>query len=136
MSLQRRGLYPGKPLKKQAQQVSKVLHNLKSLPWKIAILVDSTLQHRVSLNPENAKKLNRGKGFVIGHQWTYIVLIVNDVLIPLRPIALYSRRYCREHKLMYQSEHEYVVTYIEQLNLCVHAVAFPDGTWQKPKSQI
>ena len=72
--------------KKQAKQFAKPLHDLKGLPWKIAILMDSTLQHRASLHPENAKKFNHGKGYVIGHQWTNIVLIIHDMLIPLCPM--------------------------------------------------
>ncbi len=103
--------------KKQAAQFSKALHDLKGLPWKIAILIDSTLQHRASLHPENAKKFNHGKGFVIGHQWTNIVLIINDMLIPLPPIPYYSKPYCLKHNLNYQTEHELVVAYIENLNL-------------------
>src|SRR6266581_4483484 len=62
--------------KQQAKQLSKALGHLKALPWKIAIIVDSTLQHRASLHPENAKTFNHGKGYVIGHQWTNIVLII------------------------------------------------------------
>jgi hypothetical protein len=77
----------------------------------------STLQHRASLHPENAKKFNHGKGFVIGHQWTNIVLIINDMLIPLPPIPYYSKPYCLEHELAYQTEHELVINYIDQLNL-------------------
>jgi hypothetical protein len=72
--------------KKQAKHVAKTLQKFKGLPWKIALIVDSTLQHRASLHPENAKRFNHGNGFVIGHQWTNIVLIINDMLIPLRPI--------------------------------------------------
>jgi hypothetical protein len=44
-------------------------------------------------------------------------LVLNDLLIPLRPIPFYSRRYCREHDLAYQSEHDLVVDYLEKLNL-------------------
>jgi hypothetical protein len=44
--------------KKQAKHLAKSLHTLKGLPWKIAILMTSTLQHRASLHPENAKKFN------------------------------------------------------------------------------
>ena len=77
--------------KRQAKQFSKPLQALKGLPWKIAMLIDSTLQHRARLHPENAKKFNHGKGFVIGHQWTTIVLLLNDMLIPLRPIPYYSQ---------------------------------------------
>jgi hypothetical protein len=103
--------------KKQAKQFSKLLYHLKGLPWKIAILVDSTLQHRASLHPENAKWFNHGNGYVIGHQWTNIVLIINDMLIPLPPIPFYSKRYCQEHGLAYQTEHDLVVDYLDTLNL-------------------
>ena len=103
--------------KKQARQLSKCLHYLKSLPWKIALLVDSTLQHRASLHPENAKKFNHGNGYVIGHQWTNIILVINDILIPLPPIPFYSKPYCRVHGLDYQSEHDLVVDYLINLNL-------------------
>ena len=103
--------------KKQARQVAKALQTLTALPWKIVMIIDSTLQHRASLTPENAKKFNHGQGFVIGHQWTNIVLILNDILIPLRPIPFYSQRYCRDHELTYQSEHDLVVDYLEKLNL-------------------
>src|SRR5256884_2583152 len=103
--------------KKQAKYVAKALQKFKGLPWKIALIVDSTLQHRASLHPENAKRFNHGNGFVIGHQWTNIVLIINDMLIPLRPIPFYSQRYCRDHALAYQTEHDLVVEYIQQLNL-------------------
>ena len=98
--------------KQQAKQFSKPRHNLQGLPWKIAILIDSTLQHRASLHPENAKKFNHGKGFVIGHPWTNIVLLLNDMLMPLRPIPYYSKRYCLNHHRAYQTEHELVVDYI------------------------
>lgn len=95
--------------KKQAKQLAQTLKSLQGLPWKIALIVDSTLQRRASLHPENAKTFNHGNGFVIGHQWTNIVLIINDMLIPLRPIPFYSQTYCREHQLEYQSEHDLVV---------------------------
>ena len=103
--------------KKQAKQLAQALQALQGLPWKIAILIDSTLQHRASLHPENTKKFNHGKGFVIGHQWTHIVLIINGILIPLSPIPYYSERYCREHGLDYQTEHELVVDYLNTLDL-------------------
>ena len=103
--------------KKQAKQVAKARQKLQELPWDIAIIVDSTLQHRASLHPENAKTFNHGQGFVVGHQWTNIVLLLNDLLIPLRPIPFYSQRYCRDRKLAYRTEHDLVVEYIQQLQL-------------------
>src|SRR2546428_13397203 len=103
--------------KKQAKHVAKALQKCKGLPWKIALIVDSTLQHRASLHPENAKRFNHGNGFVIGHQWTNIVVIIHDMLIPLRPIPFSSQRYCREHALAYQTEHDLVIDYLHQLDL-------------------
>src|SRR5438105_14779348 len=82
--------------KKQAKHVAQARQKLRELPWKIAIVVDSTLQQRASLHPENAKTFNHGQGFVVGHQWTNIVLLLHDRLIPLRRIAFYSQRYWRD----------------------------------------
>jgi hypothetical protein len=103
--------------KTQARQFAKALERVNGLPWKILILIDSTLQHRASLHPENTKTFNHGKGYVIGHQWTNIVLVLGDMLIPLRPIPFYSKRYCQTHDLKYQSEHERVVEYLRALDL-------------------
>ncbi len=103
--------------KTQARQFAKTLERLNGLPWKIVIIIDSTLQHRASLHPENAKTFNHGKGYVIGHQWTNIVLLLGDMLIPLRPIPFYSKRYCQTHGLAYHSEHERVVAYLRTLDL-------------------
>jgi hypothetical protein len=103
--------------KTQARQFAKTLERVHGLPWKIVIIIDSTLQHRASLHPENAKTFNHGKGYVIGHQWTNIVLVLGDMLIPLRPIPFYSKRYCQTHALTYHSEHERVVAYLRTLAL-------------------
>src|SRR6516162_478808 len=103
--------------KTQARQFAKTLQRVKGLPWKIVIIIDATLQHRASLHPENTQTFNHGKGYVIGHQWTNIVLLLGDMLIPLRPIPFYSKRYCQAHDLAYHSEHERVVDYLRTLDL-------------------
>lgn len=105
--------------KKQAKQFSGVINCLakSQLPWKVAILIDSTIQHRSSLHADNVKRFNHGKGFQIGHQWTNVVLVINDKLIPLRPIPFYTKSYCRKHNLKYQTENALVVEYIDKLNL-------------------
>ena len=105
--------------KKQANQFSKILNCLGkgSVPWRIALLIDSTIQNRSTLHTDNAKKFNHGKGFVIGHQWTNIVLVINDMIIPLQPIPFYSKNYCRKNKLQYKTENESVVEYITDLKL-------------------
>ena len=103
--------------KQQAKRLSLSLEAVQGLPWKIVIIIDSTLQSRSSLHPENSKTFNHGQGFVIGHQWTNVVLLLNGILIPLRPIPFYSQRYCRDHDQVYLTEHERVVTYLSHLNL-------------------
>src|SRR2546423_12743716 len=103
--------------KTQARQFAKTLARVNGLPWKIVIIIDSTLQHRASLHRENAKTFNHGQGYVIGHQWTNVVLVLGDNLVPLKPIPFYSKRYCQTHALTYQSEHERVVTYLRLLDL-------------------
>lgn len=105
--------------KRQAKQFGKNIRLIADgkLPWRIAILIDATLQERSSLHTQNAKRFNHGNGFVIGHQWTNIVLFINDVLIPLPPIAFYTRPYCKEHNLTYKTEHEHVIEYIENLDI-------------------
>ena len=105
--------------KRQARQFSKVLKWLAkgSLPWKIAILIDSTIQHRSTLHTDNAQRFNHGKGFVIGHQWTNIVLVINETIIPLHPIAFHTKKYCRKNGLKYKTENVMVIEYINNLEL-------------------
>jgi len=105
--------------KKAAKRLSNSLKGLgkNALPWKIAILIDSTLQRRSTLHTQNAKRFNHGKGFVIGHQWTNIVLLIQEKTIPLPPIAFHSKKYCRENNLKYKTENESVVEYINHLKL-------------------
>jgi hypothetical protein len=103
--------------KTQARRLSKVLKPCQGLPWKMVLIIDATLQSRSSLHPKNVQRFNHGQGFVIGHQWTNIVLILNEILIPLPPIAFYSQSYCLEKNIAYMSEHERVVEYLTNLNL-------------------
>jgi hypothetical protein len=74
--------------KPQARQCAKTLQRLNGLPWTIVIIIDRTRQHRASLHPENAKTFQHGTGYVSGHPWTNIVLVLGDMLMPLRPIPL------------------------------------------------
>jgi hypothetical protein len=110
--------------KSQARKIAKALERVRSLPWKIMLLIDATVQHRASLHAENAKTFNHGKGYVIGHQWTNIVLVLGDILIPLKPIPFYSKGYCQTQGLTYQSEHERVVAYLKALDLEAYLGAY------------
>jgi len=110
--------------KTQARKLAKALERVRGLPWKILLIIDATIQHRASLHPENAQTFNHGKGYVIGHQWTNIVLVLGDILIPLPPIPFYSKGYCRAQGLTYHSEHQRVVDYLKALDLEVYLGAY------------
>jgi hypothetical protein len=69
-----------------ARQFAKALQRVKGRPWKSVIFIDATRQHRASWHPENTPTFNHGKGYVSGHQWTNVVLVLGDMLIPLKPI--------------------------------------------------
>ncbi len=104
--------------KREAKRFSGIISATESLPWKIFIPIDSTLQSRSSLKTENVQRFNHGQGYVIGHQRTNILLIFNGIIIPLRPIPFYSRKYCRRNiRQAYKTEHKKVIAYINKLNL-------------------
>jgi hypothetical protein len=105
--------------KKQARQFSKTNKGLSTgkLPWNIAISVDATFLNRSSLHTQNSKRFNHGKGFVVGHQWTNIVLHISDKVVPLPPIAFYTKKYCKQNGIEYQTENTRVAQYLSQLSL-------------------
>ena len=105
--------------KKQARQFSKINKGLSTgkLPWNIAISVDATFLNRSSLHTDNSKRFNHGKGFVVGHQWTNIVLLINDKVIPLPPIAFDAKKYCKQNGIEYLTENTKVAQYLSQLSL-------------------
>ncbi|HSX77509.1 MAG TPA: hypothetical protein VLQ80_02890 [Candidatus Saccharimonadia bacterium] len=78
--------------KTPARPFAQTLNRVHGRPWKIVIIIDRPRQHRASLHPENAQTFNHGKGYVLGHQWTNIVLLLGDMLIPLRPLPFYRKR--------------------------------------------
>jgi hypothetical protein len=110
--------------KTQARKIAKAVERVRGLPWKILLIIDATIQHRASLHPENAKTFNHGKGYVIGHQWTNILLVLGGILIPLPPIPFYSKSYCRAQGITYQSEHQRVVDYLKALDLEAYLGAY------------
>ena len=86
-------------------------------PWQIAIVIDATLHKRSSRHISNAQRFNHGQGWVIGHQWTNIVIVINGQVVPLPPIAFYTKKECRKRGLAYQSETDRVVSFLENLDL-------------------
>ena len=57
-------------------------------------------------------RFNHGDGWVIGHQWTNIVLVINNDVIPLPPIPFYTKKYCRKHGLKYKKESERILDFL------------------------
>ncbi len=86
-------------------------------PWTVAILIDGMLHPRSSLHVHNAQRFNHGQGFVVGHQWTNIVLVINDRVIPLPPIEFLSKNECRRRKVTYKTSHKHVHEYLTELQL-------------------
>jgi hypothetical protein len=86
-------------------------------PWTIAIIVDATLHPRSSRHLQNAQRLSHGDGFVVGHQWTNIVLVIGKRTIPLPPIPFWTKTERRRRKLPDLTEHELVAGRIAELDL-------------------
>ncbi|MCB9229622.1 MAG: transposase [Deltaproteobacteria bacterium] len=86
-------------------------------PWTIAILIDATLQSRSSRHSGNSHKFSHGKGYVIGHQWTNILLLINGKKIPLPPLAWISGRERKRRGLKKETEQEAVIRYLSDLDL-------------------
>jgi len=85
--------------------------------WSVVLIIDSTLHRRSSRHVQNSQRFNHGEGFVIGHQWTNIVLVINERTIPLPPIAFFSKNECKRRGIAYETEHNKILNYLENLNL-------------------
>jgi hypothetical protein len=81
------------------------------------LIVDATLHTRSTLHTDNSQKFNHGAGYVIGHQWTNVVLVIGEKTIPLPPISFISRNKCKFLGIEYLTEHEKVVDYLINLEL-------------------
>jgi hypothetical protein len=90
---------------------------VKDGPWTIAIIIDATLHERSSRHIENCQKFNHGKGWMLGHQWTNIGILINGQYVPLPPIPFYTKNECKKRRLKYRTEHEKVAFFIKTLNL-------------------
>ena len=98
------------------RRLKKVLGKRRRLfagcPWKVAIIIDATLHTRSSRHIENSQRFNHGDGWVIGHQWTNIVILINNEIIPLPPLPFHTKKYCEQKGLKYQTEHERVLDFL------------------------
>jgi len=90
---------------------------VKGAPWTVFLIIDATLHNRSSKHVQNSQKFNHGEGWVIGHQWTNIILVVGDRVIPLPPITFLSKNECKRRGIAYQTEHEKISDYLSKLDL-------------------
>jgi len=90
---------------------------VKGGPWSVGIIIDATLHERSSLHVHNAQRFNHGEGFVIGHQWTNIVLVLNGEVVALPPIPFLSKNECKRLGIPYKTEHEKIVEYLRRFDL-------------------
>lgn len=81
-------------------------------PWKVAIIIDATLHERSSRHIENAQRFNHGDGWVIGHQWTNIVIVINGQVVPLPPIPFLTTKYGRSLGVAYKTEHQRILDFL------------------------
>ncbi len=88
---------------------------VKGAPWTVAVIIDATLHERSSRHIENAQRFNHGNGWVIGHQWTNIVLSINDTTVPLPPIPFLTQETCKEKGIEYKTEHDRIIEYISAI---------------------
>ena len=97
---------------------------VKGSPWTVFLIIDATLHGRSSRHVQNAQKFNHGEGWVIGHQWTNVILVVGDRVIPLPPITFLSKNECKRRGIAYQTEHEKISDYLSNLDLKEHLGSF------------
>jgi hypothetical protein len=86
-------------------------------PWNITILVDSTLHKRSNTKVSNSQRFNHGHGWVVGHQWTNIVILINGQCLPLPPLPFYTKAHCRKHGIKYETEHVRLRKFLAQFDL-------------------
>lgn len=90
---------------------------VEGAPWRVAIIIDATLHVRSSLKVQNSQRFNHGEGWVIGHQWTNIVIMINGKLIPLPPIIFRTKKESKRLKIPYRTEHSKLIEYLDNLSL-------------------
>jgi hypothetical protein len=102
------------------RRIKRVLGKRRDLangaPWRIALIIDASLHERSSRHIDNAQRFNHGDGWVVGHQWTNIILVINETVIPLSPIPFLTAEKCKELKLDYKTEHDRIMDYLAKVD--------------------
>ena len=106
-----------KTFRRIAKQFQKDPSLVSGTPWRIFLIIDSTLHRRTSRHIQNSQKFNHGDGWVIGHQWTNVVIVIGSRFIPLAPIAFHTEDDCKRLGISYETEHDKLVDLLGSLNL-------------------
>jgi hypothetical protein len=85
-------------------------------PWTVALIVDATLHERSSRHSDNAQRFNHGQGWIVGHQWTNLILSVNGQRIPLPPIPFLTEKKCKELGQEYKTESKRIIEYLRKFD--------------------
>jgi hypothetical protein len=99
------------------RRLRSVLRKRKSLvpgsPWTIALIIDATLHERSSRHCDNAQRFNQGQGWIVGHQWTNLILLINGQRIPLPPIPFLTEEKCKNLDQEYKTESKRIIEYLK-----------------------
>jgi hypothetical protein len=101
----------------RAMAIDGVREQFRNQPWIAHLIIDSTKQCRSSSGAENIQKYTHGGDYWLGHRPTNIALLINGEIIPMAPLWHYTREYCRENKLIYQTEPELVYNFLEDFDI-------------------
>jgi len=85
--------------------------------WTVMLIIDSSLHSRSSRHVQNGQRFNHGDGWVKGHQWTNIGLLIAGQFVPLAPIAFYTQDECKTRGIEYKTELAKVSEFLRTLNL-------------------
>lgn len=101
------------------RRLKSILKKRKALvpgsPWTIALIIDATLHERSSRHTDNAQRFNHGQGWIVGHQWTNLILLINGQRIPLPPIPFLTEEKCKELGQDYKTEPNRIIEYLTNI---------------------
>jgi hypothetical protein len=86
----------------------RLLRRLRPIDGHYVVVIDATIQGRRGRGVENVRKHHSGSGFVNGHKFINFTLLAPDGIIPLLSVPTYTRKYCRDYGLQYETENEIV----------------------------
>lgn len=79
------------------------------------LIIDATLTGRSGKKLQNRSKFRHGGPYIEGHRFTNFILLIGEEIIPLASVPFYSKAYCTEMGMDYQTEIEMVTEWIAML---------------------